>query len=1118
MAAAAKLAPPSTGLPTSSPAKSSCDGSVGPNTAAAAVLCRRAIRLASQFSSREVGMVASGAAALQWHDLPLAEALVQSLWKQTTVLRPNGGAALRLADINALMEFAIASQLYSSCTLQVVVREYAAATAATRVVQPTRATVELFLLLASLSIGETAAAAVALTLMDSATPGSPLQEMLQRFTAPGSFQPSAPLRSRYDFLREGKAAFLASLHTTPSEGEVDAAVLYHRQQCEARRDVLHYIQRYGATAEEMTAAGGSSSSDGPSVESLLQLIEKVRRYRIRDPSAVAAMDAIISKALKRLSITTTSSGLLEAAVYQNSLSFPLSLQICEMASAGSSTSTSSYDALELTKGVVKCYAAAVRGIQVTERDLYRMSGELHGYSADEVAQAVFAFARFKEVPPTLVASLAAVATSLSLVGTTALVRAARYDRTGVVQPILETHLSSTTLMASLQTSLPHLLIELSSALAIPHPRWLMVGEALRKAEQDICCELYGRFEMELDTLPPHSAWALLKALPRGMASKEVASLLQAVCSRLAGVFSASSTWDAAAALGALEILKECDVTHERLLDVLADCLVAAFEAPQPGAWTDPQKNDALRFALLQVDYDAPDLYTAGHRLIKAANQRAKAEVPVELLMAGALLSLHSPSSSFSCDVLRHLVEEQRLSDDCTAAQLEGAISLAFYLRESAAATASTLAHHLLHLCTPHVEKLSGESLAMLLVTAATPAQPRQLSKETGSGQQAAALIVPGTFYARLAEHLQTLAPPLFTQLCEVVRCTAVDTGFANALIEAVPRVADGLNAGQLSQSLFCLGEVSDAGQRLTHQVMTEVMADYVVDNAELFWSGRDIARMLHGFAKLLCVKRSLYSVFSERLALRPIIATLDHNSISLLYYAFGSVRFLNQKLMGRLTNIYTRHAAELLPADLLLSLRGHSRMHLLDEPFYTALGTAAVRQADCFSLQSQCELLQAFGAVEMPNDPLAECLIPRIAARVEELPQPSQAVDVVVSLWMMSYDVQSSPEVAKLMAYIVDNMNQLQGPDIMKLCSVLHDQRWSHRPLLTAIADRSVALKQLDSLDNATARVVMDELGRSMIHHSTARRELSQLARAVSKEVVMLSEEEEEQLRLVLSQ
>lgn len=88
--------------------------------------------------------------------------------------------------------------------------------------------------------------------------------------------------------------------------------------------------------------------------------------------------------------------------------------------------------------------------------------------------------------------------------------------------------------------------------------------------------------------------------------------------------------------------------------------------------------------------------------------------------------------------------------------------------------------------------------------------------------------------------------------------------------------------------------MTNAGQRLPHEVATAGSVDYVVDNVDLFWSGPEIAKLLHGFAKLHCTKRSLYSVFAKHLARRAILFTLDRPSISLLFHAFGLVKYVDK--------------------------------------------------------------------------------------------------------------------------------------------------------------------------------------------------------------------------------
>lgn len=335
-------------------------------------------------------------------------------------------------------------------------------------------------------------------------------------------------------------------------------------------------------------------------------------------------------------------------------------------------------------------------------------------------------------------------------------------------------------------------------------------------------------------------------------------------------------------------------------------------------------------------------------------------------------------------------------------------------------------------------------------------------------------------------------------------------------MDEFPRRLDLLSTSEISQVVFGLGEAAGIGQRLSHQLVAEKCSDYAIDHSHEFWSGKDIARLLYGFSRMLCTKRGLYNVFATRLALRPILLPMDQGAISLAVAAFGRSKYLDKKLLDKFLRRVLERSSDLEAADLMLCIRGFSRVMLLNDQFYGELGNKAAEKSNEFSLESQCALLASFGSLGIEHDKLATRMLDGIVEKLPELGDANKAVDVVVSLWQMNHNVEDDTRVGQLANWIVERSEELNGEGISKLCFVLNDTNWRHVPLLRAVAEQSVRLQMLKSVSAECCRAVLDTLSTFMVHHEGARENLSALGRSVSKERIQLSEEEEQQVQLLL--
>jgi hypothetical protein len=1133
----------------------SAEAAMSSSVALVEPLARRSLRLIPQCTSQELRMVARGAGALRWSSTTsssfVVEALIQGMYRhiknfssnktlaaraQTSSL-PRRGGRVRLGDLLAVAGQAMeAGQFFNTTLYMLITQEIAPLACESANFSSALAEETVAVACAYLGMKEGTALLQQLYGTLTATPTTTAPTISSGVAVLAKCIAGRPLPlspawaasfARWTQQRDALLAFCTSPSSSSSSSPSDAVDSAVMHQQKARHDVLRVAQRLRSDTGSLTVSDAE----------LVKVLEDVAALQLHDPVALLTLDEALLLRLTASENTT----IYEGFVYAQGLRYPRTLAMLRerdeataskqtaapAAARGSTTAASSSavaaEALQPISVVQRVYKNALAGTIISDKDLFMVGNDINTCGADDVAKAVFVFAHARDIPSNLIMILANVAPTLTVDGVVALLRAAQQDRAGALRTVVESCLGN---IAALQRSVAEAsvesLVELATVLSLPHTRWFAAVKEAPALEAQLVDLTLAQLHLRVEEMP----WELLLCVVRGVGRVTGSQdLIRVACGRLfehlkATTATAVSSRSGAMCLDAVDALQSGDVVDERLLDFLASTLAAYF-APLTvsttagaGDGSDAARHAALlRCASLELQYESPQLAeVVGWATQVVAGSTEWAALSAELLVSAALFSFdgcnvsscYASRASLPHRVLQHLAQLHRLSEQLTPPLATAIVDVLYRLTAAADVDSS----HAIAYCVEAVLPLAAS------LTPATTARLICVVHRAPS----VSVAIPPDVYDVITANTQGLSAEIFTGLCRAATRPLFSETLANRLVEVLPAMADRLTPHQLSWSVFGLGEVHGAGQRLSHQVMTEALSDYVVDNVELFTSGRDVAALLHGFAKLQCTKRNLYSVFAKQVERRCVRYTLDFQSISFLLFAFGSAKYVDQKLVNFLCHVYIDHVEELAAPDLLLTLRGVSRMCLLNAPLYWRLGDAVAKRADEFPLQAQCDLINAFGAVEQRHPGMAAALVSRIAANVSALPSVSAAVDVLASLWMMDFKVPGDASALTIADYVVQHGGELSSQDIMKLCSVICDTQWSHMPLLNAIVARSLELKASEKLEAAVARTVLDTLSSRYVFHLEARTQLSQLARSVSKEVVQLSGEEQEQLNLLSSQ
>lgn len=363
---------------------------------------------------------------------------------------------------------------------------------------------------------------------------------------------------------------------------------------------------------------------------------------------------------------------------------------------------------------------------------------------------------------------------------------------------------------------------------------------------------------------------------------------------------------------------------------------------------------------------------------------------------------------------------------------------------------------------------------------------------------------------------------------------------AEALVTALPRRLGHLGLAQLADALDGFAGLPCAGQRLSHQLTGDRVADFVLDHVDhVVLRGPLAARLLHALSRLHVTRPALYRVVGDGLMRRPVLATLHRGAMLRVLTAFGRARFLHPALVDRLSRVLAAHADELGARELLAWMRAHGRLGLraeegLLETWAVALTTGArwarLSWLERVELLRHCadtaphrprltgvaneqtsarvRLVRAVGesvAAEVrrrSGDEAAEALVALVGAGAGALPNATAAAAAVMD-YLAEPAVAGGLEPASIVA-----LAELLGREAGELSAAM-------ARLLHGLAQVAVSQEAVMSAEGC--RVLLDALGRHRVHHPRARLALSARAREVSKEVVLLSSAEEEEMQRMIA-
>nr|CCC95361.1 unnamed protein product [Trypanosoma congolense IL3000] len=755
--------------------------------------------------------------------------------------------------------------------------------------------------------------------------------------------------------------------------------------------------------------------------------------------------------------------------------------------------------LTTTSTTSRAYDMLLAGRRLSEDVMFDvMKEQSDAPPADVVAQTACLFAEKGDIPEGVIVRLSGELSHISSRGVAALVRASRRDSSRALRPHCEVVFVRFA-DGEIRDATVETLLQIAEAFQLPLPRDSVSGggsyasEAEGKLREALVAQLFSVMQGSCNV---SFLCRVAKAVHTIDLNEEV---VQYACSaiRIKGALTESE------ALLVFDMLRYRNYIHEQLLDSMEPVFSRLVQSVTSMIGGEAELSDVdvryvARFAALQAEFDCPDFEASAALLMHAVEERTSS-APTELLPAVGLLC----RSGRRWTTLQAIFE--RLNGEMEQLSNEAVSELAQLLVEAESLVTKEIAQRfhslvLTRLANQHV--LPPDTVGWCAVVCA-----RQ-------GDTLGAIDEQITDY--LLEWMYALSSKVYTSLCSVAYLSSSLGSLASGLMEDFPRRLELLTTREISDVAFGLGEVTGMGERLSHQLVTERCSDYVVDYSQEFWSGKDISRLLYGFSRMHCTKRSLYNVFATRLANRLIFSLMDQAAISLAVAAFGRVKYLDKKLFDRFSRWIMDHSKDLKAAELLFTIRGFSRVMLLNNSLYADLGSKAAEKVAEFPVESQCAILSSFGSLGIEHEKLSGRLVASIAENRDELTDATAAVEVITSLWLMNYDIDDDKHVAQLADWVAERAGELTEEAVGKLCLVLTDTNWRHAALVRAIAEQSVKLHAQQSISPKCCREVLDMLGTFMIHHQGARENLSALGRSVSKEVVQLSEEEEQHLQLLL--
>ncbi|RNF01174.1 hypothetical protein TraAM80_07173 [Trypanosoma rangeli] len=1011
----------------------------------------------------ELGMLSDGAAALFCNRVDMADTLICALYAAM-----GKGAVMRLDHVTAVVRYAATLRSYSSETVPAII------TSAPRLLHK----------------------------KDSASALQPFLQLARKYLSEKEFGSVVEELRRRAVGEQVKCihevCLLPLVEAGPqNEAEEEADGVEEDDD----NKIVWTSQRARSWMSQRLRKGGTWSPD-----EVVQAMEFYSHFGVQDPvlqrrideAAVSVMPAVRKVDMEEmLKVVVTSFHLFPQTAefvrqHRNKSS--------ETHQNGTDSGIGSASSLTRHFRTTEAYERLLAGRHIPEEwmlDVMQEQGA--ALPVDVVAQAACIFAEKGEIPEVIILQLSTQLKELSPEGVASFFRVIRRDSSGALL-LHGVALVSQFVKKGVREATVETLLRICAACSLPLPRGINAKEkdAFAEAQARLAEAIIARL---ISVMQGSCTIPFLCNIAKSTSAIDANNELgQFVC--LSVCAQACLTMDEALEL--LDMLRCRNYLHEPLLDKmeplfreLVQLVVTKIEVGKEVPYAEAR--GVARFIVLQAIFDAPDFEASAALLLHTVEQCMN-HTPSEVLPAAGLLAL----------------KQRRMATVHT-------------ILEKATGKLSTLSEEALDALAQLLSQPSLNSPGKDLVSELVAVLAERLAQKRDFQPDCVGLAVAAHcqygdaeagIQASVAEHLLewmgALSAGVYAALCGAVHLSRARDAVANALIDDFPRRLDQLTTSEIARVAFGLGEIDGVGQRLSHQLVAEKCSDYVVDHSHEFWSGNDIARLLYGFSRMLCTKRSLYNVFATRLALRPILLPMDQKAITLVVAAFGRAKYLDKALFDKFALRMLDHSDTLAAPDLMLAIRGFSRVMLLNRQLYNELGSKAAEKADEFPFDSKCALLASFGSLGIEHEKLATRALEGIVENMAELGSANKAVEIIVSLWQMNHDIEDDACVVQLANWIAERSEELTGDAIGKLCVVLNESNWRHVPLLQAMAEQSVRLQLQQGVSADCCRAVLDTLGTFMIHHQGARENLSALGRSVSKERIQLSEEEEQQVQLLL--
>ncbi|CCW68768.1 unnamed protein product [Phytomonas sp. Hart1] len=1049
----------------------------------AAALVTQCIRLIPQCTFMELGMISRGASTLRWHSPSLVEQLSKQIHQGFENIHQSRGR-LRLTELMRVITAAICAEQYFNVTLYTFIRDHAKYLLRSK---EHPETLLHFAFLAHIYLGghNEAVDIVLAKLQAACLSEDHRRSLLQKYesfvhTICGSW-----VAHRQFIL--GKFQTSYGNCSNDSEHVWDAT--------RVRAHVYLFLH------DKIQANGSLITNKDISFKDAVECLELLSFYKIEDPVAYLALEEVVLHVIQQMDATN-----MEGMRKLSEVAYADTQRFHRLLDALNSKLESS-NSLEQVSNALKAYTEAVNGRRVPGIILHSLTEELDNAQPDHVAYTACVLARQSEVPHVIMIRSPSVASSLTLRGLAAFLRAAKWDRKGAL--LIPAEMAMRNLDLSVLNSAPlPLLLDLAGALELPLSRYVDRPQAFEAAEILLKRRLVERI-VAVCSSPLQPLIDTISAAIQTLELDTDKALVQLALDRAA----LSKEFSNNESKAIMQLLKlENNVSNLELMDKLA----MRFKAFLDQCFQSDEHSSAdgheglLEIAAFQAEYNAPELEGLGKEFLHHVESEVNSCTPECLIAAGMLARQaqnYEMNSQIQTVLIPHVLNKRlRLSLVIHAIDLVSPVMEPTNISFTAALVGFLMDVSQSTSCDSAVDP---SPIARLLISYCT--QYKRLATEGHFTP------FPPTLLQFIADNLLALKPEIYVDLCRFISYGRLTEGFTDEIVEVLPHQLDRLRSAQIAHCVWGIGQLRHAGQRLSHQIVMESVSDYVVDNVNLFWSGPDIARMLDGFARLHCTKRSLYNVFAGKLSMRAVRATMNRESITIALHAFGMAKYLDKPLFDRFTQVLVQNVKGLSTHDIFFSVLSHSRVMLLNDNFYDQMGQQIVARSSEFTLSDKCELIKAYGHVESENKTVAQILLRDIAHEIQSIQNVNDVVDVLNASWQMNYDFGHDENTETLASFVIENAEQLTSNSVIKLCSLFISGSWRHVPLLQAVGNHCVSLAKQQQLEAPAGRAMLDAFGFLMVHHPVARQELAQLARSVSKEVAQLSEEEAEQLKLLLS-